>query len=1065
MATTPVGALRSGHDVSERSEPERRQITVMFCDLVGSTAIMEQLDPEDMRDLLSAYRVACGEIVERYAGYVARYAGDGILVYFGFPEAHEDDAVRAVRAALEIIPDVQGLSGNWFPDGQPGLDVRIAIDTGMTVVGDLPSGSVSENMAVVGEPPNIAARVQNFADPGTVLITGNTMRLVEGLFVVDDLGPQALRNVAEPVNLYRVRKVGESVTRFEASAVLSRFVNREREIEVIIDCWRGARTGSGQVLLLTGEPGIGKSRLIQEIHNRIAEEPHEWLRCQCSPYYGQSALFPVIVGLSRKAGLRYEDDPAEKLTKLSRFLEEIGDVPDDTVSLLAALFDIPADGLYPSLELTPERQKELTLGALVQLLEKMGSRAPLVLLFEDVHWIDPTSLELIEQLVPRLAARRVLLVVAFRPEFEPTWDASHSTTVQLTLGRLEKRTSERLIDNVVGGKSLPGDLQAQLVARSEGVPLFVEELTKSVIESDLVEETDGGFVVSGQLPKSHIPDTLQESLLARLERLSPVKEVAQFASAIGRDFSYELLAEVTSLTGEELTTALSELEDMGFIFRLPGPRPVKYSFKHALVRDAAYDSMLRSRRHRLHGRIANALQSRFEILVQQHPELLALHLTEAGSYFEAIEAWLNAGLRAIERSDTREAVAHLRAGMELVPSLSTAQARTRLEIRLQTALGAALRATQGFAAPPVVRAFERARSLCAETKDDKLLLDVLPGLQSYYHVHGNMRTAHDLGEQLIALTGDKHPEETHRLVDARRRMGWSLCWMGELARAGEYLEDALSRYNPGDHQLHIRLYGDHPGVFSHCNLAWVRWCQGETGEADRHSDAALQLADEADHLLSWSYCTCVMAALAAIRGDPRTARRLSARAAPFAEEKGLPYWAAWAHIVHGWSLTSLGEHQPGLAELREGIDAYSATGGELALPFAMALLFDARLMAGDVPGAENSLAQTLQRTRDNGIHLFEPELLRQQGRLLLAAGARLAEAEDCFLQAMQIAQRHGAYSFQLRAANSLALAYIEAGGEEEALKLVAAVRSQCPDERANPDLQQADQILSDLKHS
>lgn len=1050
------------HGAWKHAGAERRHITVMFCDLVGSAAITEQLDPEDMRDLLSSYHAACGEIINRYAGSIAQYQGDGILVYFGYPQAHEDDAVRAIRSGLEMIPKVQALSERWFTKDEPGLDVRIGIDTGLVVVGGLPSGAVGQDMAVVGEAPNVASRVQNFAEPGSLLITGNTMRLVEGLFVVDDLGPQEFRNIAQPVNLYRVRRVSEKVTRFEAAAVLTPFVDRERELALILDHWERVRAGDGQVVMVSGEPGIGKSRLIREVHERIAGEPHIWLRCQCSPYFRQSALFSVIVGLSRRAELRIEDSPEEKLAKLERFLRDSDDALEDVVPLLASLLNIPISDRYQSLSLSPERQKELTFQALIQLYEFMGSRTPLVLLFEDVHWIDPTSLELIERLIPRVTGRAILLVVVFRPEFKPPWEAPQST-VHLVLGRLSESTSVTLIENLVGGKSLPVDLQGQLVARSEGIPLFVEEITKSVIESGVVEETDDSFVLSGQLPSSYIPATLQESLLARLERLAPIKEVAQFASAIGRDFSFDLLAEITPLTRVELQAALSRLEATGFIFRLHGPPPVSYSFKHALVRDAAYDSMLHSRRHQLHGLIADALRSQFGPTVKQHPELLALHQTAAGSHSEAIEAWLSAGLRAIERSDTLEAVAHLRAGIDLIPELSAAQSRTKLEIRLQTALGAALRATQGFAAPAVVRAFERARTLCTDLKDEELLLDVFPGLQSYYHVQGRLRTARELGEQLITLS-EQRPEETHRLLDARRRMGWSLFWMGELAEAGDYLKGALSLYDPKEHQLHIRLYEDHPGLFSHCNLAWVRWCQGQTGEADRHSVAALKLAEDVDHLLSWTYGTCVIGALFAARGDAAAARELSAKAVPFAEDKGFPYWAAWAHIIHGWALTRLGVHEQGMAELSRGIDAYAATGAELVLPFALGLLVDARLIVGEHEGADIVVEEALQRTRDNEIYMYEPELLRQKGRALLAAGAGLEAAEKCFRQAVEIAAHQGAYFFELRAVTALAQAYLDAGRGAEALNLLDKVRSGCPDPRINSDLQQADKLLVKLKH-
>jgi class 3 adenylate cyclase/tetratricopeptide (TPR) repeat protein len=1033
----------------------------MFCDLVGSTALSEQLDPEEMRDLFKAYREACSAVVDRYEGWIAQFRGDGILIYFGYPEAHEDDAARAVRAALEIVPAVRGVHNRWYAEGDLDLNVRIGIDTGLVVIGDLPSGEVDEYMAAVGDSPNVASRVQGYAEPGAVLITGNTMRLVEGLFIADDLGRHALRGVNEPVQLYRVRGVSESITRFEAASSLTAFVNREPELALGLDCWARARAGNGQVLLVSGEPGIGKSRLIQVLQEQIADQPHRWVRCQCSPYFGQSALYPVMVGLRRTAGLLPEDAPEVKLTKMEALLRDSGLTSEETVALFAGLLSIPIDDRSPPLAWTRERQRELTLLAIMDLFGAMAARPPLVLLIEDVHWIDPTSAELLARLIARVPQTSILLLVSFRPEYEPPVSESENI-VHLSLGRLEQSNTAALMARVTGGKALPLDLQAQLVARSEGIPLFVEELTKAVLESGFVEEQPDRYVLRGQLLSAGIPATLQDSLLARLDRLAPIKEVAQFAAAIGRDFSYDLLAAITPLTQEQLRAALERLTTSGLISRLPGPPPHTYSFKHSLVRDAAYDSMLRSRRHQLHGRIADALRAHFAPAVEQNPELLALHLTEAGLHDQAIEAWLAAGLRAIERSATQEAVAHLEAGLKLVAKLAAAEERTKQEVRLQTALGAALRATQGFAAPSVVQAFERAKNLCAELEDEQLLLlDVLPGLQSYYHVHGHLRTARELGEQLVALTRAR-PQEAHRLLDARRRLGWSLLWLGELAEAGRHLEGALALYDPKDHQLHIRLYGDHPGVFSHCNLAWVRWAQGRTGEADRHTSAALAMAEEVGHVLSLTYSTCVMAALYAARWNPVAAKELASRAIPFAEDKGYPYWTAWAHIVHGWALAQLGVPEQGISELGRGIDAYAATGGELVRPYALGLLAHARSLVGQHDQAIAALDEALQRTRAKEIHFYESELLRLKGCELLAAGADLPEGEACLRQAAALAAGQRAYFFELRAVTALARQYVDAGRRAEALGLLAEVRSRCPDPQITPELHAADQLLMEL---
>jgi class 3 adenylate cyclase/tetratricopeptide (TPR) repeat protein len=1060
LGPTSGEALEKSHAVWQQGEAERRQITVMFCDLVGSTALSERLDPEDMRELLRDYRKACNEVVDRYKGWIAQFRGDGILIYFGYPEAHEDDAARALRAALEIIPTVRRIQIPWCTEDQLNLDARIGIDTGLVVVGDLPSGAVGEYMAAVGDALNVAARVQSYAEPGAVLATGNTMRLAEGLFIADDLGRQLLRGVSEPVSLFRVRQVSERLTRFEAATKFTAFVNREPELALILDRWAWAHRGQGQIVLISGEPGIGKSRLIQVVHEKIADQLHGWIHCQCSPYFEHSALNPLIVALQRLAGFLPEDTPEEKLSKLEALLTANSGATGDMVPLLAALVNIPVGDRYQPLTLAPERQKELTLLAIMQLFELMASQRPLVLSIEDVHWIDPTSSELLERLIARVPEARILLLVTFRQEYARPIPETGSL-VHLALGRLGQSNTAALIERVARGKPLPVELQAQLIARSEGIPLFVEELTKVVLESGFVQEQVDRFLLSSPLPPSSIPATLQESLLARLDRLAPVKEVAQFAAVIGRDFTFDLLAEIAPLTREQLHAALERLTAAGLVTKLPGSSSETYSFKHALVRDAAYDSMLRSRRRQLHGHVAEALRANFAPAVEQNPELLALHLTKAGLYEQAIESWLAAGLLAIERSATLEAESHLRTGLSLVAKLPATQKLTKQEIRLQTALGAALRATQGFAAPAVVEAFDRAKSLCTDLEDEQLLLDVLPGLQSYYHVHGNLRTARELGEQLVGLTRAR-PEEPYRLLDARRRLGWSLCWLGELAQAGQNLEGALELYDPKDHQLHIRLYGDHPGVFAYCNLAWVRWAQGRTVEADRHSRTALKLAEEVDHVLSLTYSTCVIGALYAARWDPIAAQKLAARAIPFAKDKGYPYWTAWAHIVHGWALTRLGVSDQGISELSRGIDAYAATGGELVRPYALALLAEARSSVGQNEQAIVILDDALQRARNKEIHFYEPELLRLKGCALLAAGAGLPKSETFLRQAAENAAGQGAYIFELRSLISLARTYVAAGRCSEALALLADVRSRCPDQQITPELRAADQLLAQL---
>jgi class 3 adenylate cyclase/predicted ATPase len=1046
----------------DASEASRRQLTMLVCNLVDATALAEQLDPEDLRDVVLAYQAACTDVIQRFDGYIAQYFGDGLLVYFGYPHAHEDDAQRAVRTGLGILEAVETLNARLERANGVRLIVRLGMHTGLVVVGVM-GGRVRKEQLALGQTPNIAAQLQSLALPNQLVLSERTQRVVGGAFDYDDLGVHTLKEIAEPIRVYSVRGERRAVSRFDAatSTGLTPLVGREEELGLVLQRWEQAKEGEGQVVMLAGEPGIGKSRLTEAVHERMAKEPHIRLRYQCLPYYRHSAFYPFIVQLEWAARFARDDTPEQKLDKLEALLAQSTDVVADVVPLFAALLSIPTGDRYPPLHLSPQQQKTQTIEALVAQMVGLSHHQPVLCTFEDVHWSDPTSLEVLALVMHQVQDARVVVVITYRPEFDAPWTAAMHVTA-LTLNRLSRAQSTVLVERITAGKVLPDEVLVQIVTKADGVPLFVEELTKTVVEAGFLDERADRYVLVGPLPPLAIPTTLQDSLIARLDRLAPVKDVAQIGAAIGREFSYDLLAAVTSRCDTELQDALSQLVDAELLFQHGRPPEARYRFKHALVQDAAYTLLLRRRRQQLHTRIAAVLAERFPTIAEMEPEVLAHHYTEAGLYERAVVHWKRAGEKAIRRSANVEAISHLTQGLEVLTTLPDTLERIRQELMLHIALGIPLVATRGWAAPEVEGAYTRARVLCQQVGETPQLFPVLRGLHTFYALRAELGTAQELGEQCLTLA--QRVEEPALLLEAHQLLGVTLFFSGEIIPARTHFEQGIALYNPQQHHSHAFLYGGgDPGVACLSYAAWILWLLGYPDRALMRSHEAFTLAQELSHPLSLGFALTFAAYLHHFRRDEQVVRERAEATIALSTEQEFALFLAWGTILRGGALASQDQEEEGMAQIRQGMTAMRNTGQELARPWCLAQLAEACGMLGQIEEGLTALAEALAQVDITGERWCESELHRLKGELLLSWSAdRQTKAEACFLQALDIASSQQAKSLELRAATSLARLWQKQGKRKEARELLAPIYNWFSEGFDTADLKDAKALLEEL---
>ena len=1044
-----------GTRVTKHDAAERRQITAMSCEAIGVAARADGIGLEDLHEAIVAFQHCLSEIVGRHSGFVASRLGNSVLVLFGYPAAHEHDAERAIHAGLELCAAVRTLS----PDADVPMRCRVGVATGMVIVGDLVGAGEVADHGIVGDTPDLAVRLQSSAQPDTVTIEPTTWRLIGNLFDCHELGALDTNNDTELIRRWLVLGKSAVASRFEAlrGSKLTPLVGRDEEIDLLLRRWARAKAGDGQIVLVSGEAGLGKSRITAELEERLQAEPHLRLRYFCSPYHQDSALFPIIDQLSRAAGFARDDPPASKLEKLEALLARTAPLDDD-VAFLAELISLPASERHPLLNLSPQRKKERTLEALIRQLEGLAHEKPVVTVWEDAHWLDPTSRELLDLTVEHVRSLPVLLIVTFRPELQPPW-AGQPRVSMLALRRLDRRDCTTLITQIGGGKTLPDEVVFAIADRTDGVPLFVEELTKSVLERGLLREENDRYVFDRPLQPLAIPATLHALLLARLDRLVSARSVAQIGAAIGRKFSYALLRAVSRLPEGELQMALGQLVASALVFQRGAPPDAVYTFSHALVQDTAHGSLLRKARQQLHAQIAGALETHSPEVIETQPELLAQHYAEAGLVERAVAYWDKAGHRSVARSAMAEAVAQFQKGLDQLALLPEIPERRQKELEFSSALGAVLNVVKGSAAPETGQAYARARELWEQLGSPAEFVEVPCG-QSRYHAHrGELDRAQSLAEDLLHLSHRRN--DVAGLVMGHYSSGRNLMWVGSFASSRSHLETVLALYDPNSHHSLVRQTGIHPQLAAQAALGIVLFCLGFPDQALAQSNKAIAGARRLPHPPTLAMSMGMDALLLSIIGDDVGLEQRVDGLVAIATDQGFPFYRATGAIYRGWVKAKHADVTEGLSLLRAGSSAYCATGATVWMPLYIALLAAACEIAGQIEEAAARLDQALQLVERTGERWFAAELDRQRGQLLLRQGHPEA-AEKLYREALSIAREQEAKLWELRAAASLARLWRDQGRCAAARDLLAPVYGWFTEGFATPDLKAAKMLLDEL---
>jgi class 3 adenylate cyclase/predicted ATPase len=977
-----------------REAVEHRQLTVLFCDLARSTALSRQLDPEDYGEVIRAYRAACAEVVERHGGSVMRYLGDGLLIAFGYPRAREDDARRGARAALEIADRVPAIDTTPMGLAEP-LAVRIGINTGPVVAGDLEAGQSREHDALIGETLNVAARLQGLAELNTVVVSNATLQLIEGGFDLVSIGLRDVKGVDAQLHIHRLLREKAAPEQRQASP-LPAIVGRARELEIARERWRRAEQASGQFILVNGEPGIGKSRLIAEIEALASTAGGGVLRAYCAAYTATSALHPFVELLLRHCGIAADDDGNTRGRKVEAALAATG-LESDGIDRLGLLLDLPPRDPDRWRDLSPNRRRQETFDGLLHWLQAMAARHPTLLIVEDLHWADDSTLDLLEALFLRLRSARLMIVCSARPEFRLGWPA-HPSRIDMTLDRLSDDEVQALLAALRPDGTLPVESVEAIRRRADGIPLFVNELARSMADQP------------NATGPSSVPASLRDLLRARIDSLDRGRGLLQYAAALGQFFTIAGLAAVLGSPTHALQDDIDYLMRQGFLEDAGVEGGLR--FHHALLRDEVYETTLRTDRRRLHAKIADAIARAMPDALDRQPEVLATHLAQAGRTAEAIAAWRRAGRRASERSANVEAVQHFRNALALLDSLPVDAERDKLELALQVSLGGQLIATRGNAAPEVEAAYTAAERLCRSVEDRSLLFRALRGLQTFAMVRGRVLPATEIGRRLIELA--REDGDPGLLLQAHRPMGLNLLYCGRYDEACEELDRALRLYDPDHHRSHRFDYGSDPAVLARCNAAWAHWLAGRPVTGLAEAVSAVNFARRIDHPHSLAFALSFLASVQQCRNDAESTLAAAAELSDVAALHVFPYWASWADALGGWAQGQGADVAGGARRMAVALESYRQTGAELMRPYFLGLLADVHLKAGMAGEALVDLAEAIDRAHRMGINFYLPELLRLQAVAYKATGAEHGLVTQSLSKAMAIAEAQGSGSWRLR---------------------------------------------------
>jgi class 3 adenylate cyclase/tetratricopeptide (TPR) repeat protein len=1011
-------------------EAEFRQITVMFCDLVGSTQLSEKLDPEDLQKLIDAYRVECSTAIRRYGGEVARYFGDGVMAFFGWPRAHEDDAVRAVHTALEIVSGVTKISGPVT------LTCRVGVCSGPVVVGEI-GDSGTWSMDAVGETPNVAARLQSLAAANTVLISESTRRLVSAAFDFQDLGLQELKGVTEALHVYHVLSAKNIASRFEAAHAgsLTPLIGRSSELGLLLDRWQKAKEGDGQVIFLSGIPGVGKSRLLHELKSHIQQEPHVLLHHQCSPYHSQSAFFPVIEQIEQAAQLATREADTDKIAKLKAYLPRSTDSSIEPVPLITKLLSIPSENHVELSGLTPQQIKNRTISTLVDMLLAFSVQGPTLCIFEDAHWLDPSTLELLELMISRIDHVRVLLIVSSRPEFRPTW-TTHANTTMHSLTRLSHTEVKAMIRDLLRGGSIPQPVLDQIIEKADGVPLFIEELTNSMLSAP--SQTRGTSKRTAQPALLRVPDTLSDALMERLDRVAPSRRLAQIAAVIGREFSYDLLSAASQVDEDDMLSALSLLEQADIIYRVGISPFVRFAFKHVLLRDAIYDSLLRTKRQQIHADIAAILEHDFPELAENQPEVLAYHYQEAGNHQLAIRCWFVSGQGALAHSANVEAIANFRKALQLLNALPETPERTKQEIDIQLALGIPLIAVQGYASAETREAFSRARTLCLRLGNIPQYFQALFGLWGHSWMGGKNDDALRMADEFLSRS--RALSDPVPLMVAHRVMGSTLLTIGDFQSSANHFEETIKLSISKGKQPLYSLYMVEPQAASLLLLSWDLWFLGYPDQSLSRVSEALALAQDLGHPYTVAFAHYMTSVVHLLRGDAVRAFESAEKSFEMSQEQRFSLYMILSRISRSRAVGDLGRLGEARAEIALGIDDARRNGVGFMLPMMDSWLADMHAKAGENECALSIVEGILANIGDVTGRAWEAELHRQRAQILVALNpSKVREAESHFEKSIEVARGQNAKSLELRAATSLAELWRTQGRPDEARALLEPI--------------------------